>query len=85
MNTIGNNAQGMLKSLVERIERHEEEKKTIAADIKDIFIEAKGNGFDTKALRRIIAERKKDMADRKEARDIFDTYAHAVGLYDDLV
>ena len=60
-------AHGQLKSIVERIERLEEEKKTIAGDIKEVYAEAKANGFDTKILRKVISLRKKDAAEREEA------------------
>ncbi|EAB6717861.1 DUF2312 domain-containing protein, partial [Salmonella enterica subsp. enterica] len=58
-------AAGQLRALIERIERLEEEKKTIADDIKDVYAEAKGNGFDTKAIRTIIRLRKQDQAERE--------------------
>ena len=67
-------AQGQLKSLVERIERLEEEKKTIAGDIKEVYAEAKGNGFDTKILRKVISIRKKDRHEREEEEAILDLY-----------
>ena len=69
MNTKTTFAKGQLKTLVERIERLEEEKKTIAADIKEVYAEAKGNGFETKILRRVISIRKKDRHEREEERD----------------
>ena len=59
-------AQGQLRGLVERIERLEEEKKTIAADIKEVYAEAKGNGFDTKVLRKVVSLRKKDRNERED-------------------
>ena len=67
-------AQGQLKSLVERIERLEEEKKTIAGDIKEVYAEAKANGFDTKILRKVISIRKKDRHEREEEEAILDLY-----------
>lgn len=73
-------AVGQLRSLVERIERLEEEKRTISDDIKDIYAEAKGNGFDTKAIRTIIALRKKDAAERDEEETILDLYKAALGM-----
>lgn len=69
-----------LRSFVERIERLEEEKKTIADDIKDVYAEAKGTGFDTKALKRIIALRKKDEQERMEEEAVLDTYMIALGM-----
>lgn len=73
-------AQGQLKSLVERIERLEEEKKTIAGDIKEVYAEAKGHGFDTKILRKVISLRKKDAADRQEEEQMLDLYLQALGM-----
>lgn len=68
-----------LKSIVERIERLEEEKKTIADDIKEVYAEAKGNGYDTKVLRKVIAIRKRDRNERLEEEAILDLYLQAVG------
>ena len=68
-----------LKSIVERIERLEEEKKTIADDIKEVYAEAKGIGYDVKALRKVIAMRKRDLDERKEEEAIMDLYLQAVG------
>ena len=68
-----------LKSIVERIERLEEEKKTIADDIKEVYAEAKGNGYDVSVLRKVIALRKRDLDERKEESAILDLYLSAVG------
>lgn len=68
-----------LKSIVQRIERLEEEKKTIADDIKDVYGEAKANGYDVKVLRKVIAIRKRDLNERKEEEAILDLYLQAVG------
>ena len=68
-----------LKGIVERIERLEEEKKTIADDIKEVYAEAKGNGYDIKVLRKVIALRKRDKAERDEEAAILDLYLQAVG------
>ena len=73
-------AKDQLKSIIERIERLEEEKKAIADDIKDVYAEAKGNGFDVKALRTIIRMRKEDADDRREQEAILETYMHALGM-----
>lgn len=73
-------AAGQLRSLIERIERLESEKKTIGDDIKDVYAEAKGNGFDTKAIRTIIKQRKKDQAEREEEETILDLYKAALGM-----
>ena len=69
-----------LKQLVERIEKLEEEKAAIASDIKDVFAEAKGRGFDTKAIRHIIRLRKKNHAERQEEEAILDLYMQALGM-----
>ncbi|MGZ9104782.1 MAG: DUF2312 domain-containing protein [Rhodoplanes sp.] len=69
-----------LKAVVERIERLEEEKKTIADDIRDVYAEAKGNGYDVKALRTIIRLRKQDKTERQEHEAILETYMHALGM-----
>ena len=69
-----------LKSIVERIERLEEEKTTIADDIKDVYGEAKGTGFDTKILRKVIQIRKQDKDERMEQEAILDTYLQALGM-----
>jgi uncharacterized protein (UPF0335 family) len=73
-------AKDHLKAFVERIERLEEEKKTIADDIRDVYAEAKANGFDTKALRVVIRMRKEDADERKEHEAILETYLHALGM-----
>ena len=73
-------AAGQLRALIERIERLEEEKKTIADDIKEVYAEAKGNGFDTKAIRTLIRLRKQDQAEREEAETILDVYKAALGM-----
>ena len=73
-------AKDQLRTIVERIERLEEQKKTIADDIKDVYAEAKGNGFDVKALRAVIMLRKHDPAQIKEQGAILDTYLNALGM-----
>ena len=73
-------AQGQLKSIVERIERLEEDKKAIAGDIKEVYAEAKGNGFDTKVLRQIIRIRKQDHAARMEQEALLELYMAALGM-----
>ena len=69
-----------LKAFIERIERLEEEKAGIAGDIREIFSEAKGNGFDTKVMRRVISLRKKDRAERQEEEAILELYMQALGM-----
>jgi uncharacterized protein (UPF0335 family) len=73
-------AKDQLKSIIERIERLEEEKKTISDDIRDVYAESKGNGFDVKALRTIIRLRKQDPNERQEEETILETYMHALGM-----
>lgn len=69
-----------LKAFVERIERLEEEKKALADDIKEVYGEAKGSGFDTKIIRKIVALRKKDDAERREEEALLETYMEALGM-----
>ena len=69
-----------LKQFIERIERLEEEKKATSDDIRDVYAEAKGNGFDAKALRTIVRMRKMDVDERREQQDILDTYLNALGM-----
>ncbi|MEO5323987.1 MAG: hypothetical protein ABS58_08755 [Mesorhizobium sp. SCN 65-20] len=73
-------AAGQLRAFIERIERLEEEKKTIADDIKDVYAEAKGTGFDTKAIRTLIRLRKQDQNERAEEESILDLYKAALGM-----
>jgi uncharacterized protein (UPF0335 family) len=78
--TKTNFAHGQLKSLVARIETLEEEKKVIAGDIAEVFAEAKANGFDTKILRKVIALRKKEAAEREEEQSMLEVYMAALGM-----
>jgi uncharacterized protein (UPF0335 family) len=73
-------ARDQLKSIVERIERLEEEKKALADDIREVYAEAKGNGFDTKTLRAVVRLRKQDNAERQEQEALLDLYLHALGM-----
>ena len=73
-------AKDQLKAIIERVERLEEEKKAIADDIRDVYAEAKGNGFDTKALRTVVRLRKQDKEEREEQEAILDTYLQALGM-----
>ena len=73
-------AKDHLKAFVERIERLEEEKKAIADDIRDVYGEAKANGFDVTALRSVVRLRKQDVEERKEQEAIIETYLHALGM-----
>lgn len=73
-------AADQLKSFVERIERLEEEKQTIADDIKDVYAEAKANGYDVKIIRQVIRIRKQDKAEREEMEALLDLYMQALGM-----
>jgi len=73
-------AADQLKSFIERIERLEEEKSGIAGDIKDVYAEAKGNGFDVKVMRKILSLRKRDYAERQEEEAILELYMQALGM-----
>ena len=72
-------AQGQLKSIIERVERLEQEKSEIAEQIKEVFAEAKGNGFDVKIIRKVVRIRKQDRAKRQEEEAILDLYLAAIG------
>ena len=73
-------AKDQLKAIVERIEHLEEEKKALAGDIRDVYAEAKGNGYDVAALRTVIRLRKQDKHERAEQEAILETYLHALGM-----
>ena len=73
-------AKDQLKAFVERVERLEEERKALADDIRDVYAEAKGNGFDVKSLRVVVRLRKQDINERKEQEAILETYLHALGM-----
>jgi len=72
-------AQGRLKSFIERIERLEEDKAAIAGDLKDVYAEAKGEGFDTKVMRKVVSLRKKDKIKLQEEETLLDLYLSAIG------
>ncbi len=73
-------AKDQLKAFVERVERLEEERKAIADDIRDVYAEAKVNGFHVKALRTVVRLRKQDINERREQEAILETYMHALGM-----
>lgn len=73
-------AREQLQALIERIERLEEEKAATASDIRDVYAEGKGNGFDVAALRMIVKLRKIDADKRREQEAVLDTYKHALGM-----
>jgi uncharacterized protein (UPF0335 family) len=76
----GGVAADQIKSIIERVERLEEEKAALAGDIREIYAEAKGNGFDVKVLRQIVRIRKQDASERQEQEAILDLYLHALGM-----
>lgn len=82
-NTVGGVAVDQLKSIIARVEKLEEEKAGIAADIRDVFAEAKGSGFDIKAIRSILKIRKMEPQEREEQETVLDTYLHALGMLPD--
>ena len=77
---VGGIAAERLRQLIERIERLEDEKAAMAADIREIYAEAKAVGFDAKIMRQIIKLRKMDTADQQEMEALIDTYKHALGM-----
>jgi uncharacterized protein (UPF0335 family) len=79
LNTINTTAQGKLKSLIERIERLEEDKAAVANDLKEVYAEAKGEGFDVKIVRKVVRLRKQDSAKRQEEEALIDLYISAIG------
>jgi len=79
IDVLNTTAQGQLKSIIERIERLEQEKAEVAEQIKEVFAEAKGNGFDTKTLRKVVRIRKQDRAKRQEEEALLDLYLSALG------
>ena len=80
MSNPGGVAADQLRSFVERIERLEEEKKAISDDIKDVYAEAKGNGYDVKVMRQVVRLRKQDNNERQEMEALLDLYLHALGM-----
>ncbi len=76
---LSGTAQTQLKTIIERIERLEEDKAAVANDLKEVYAEAKGNGFDTKILRKVIRYRKQDKAKQQEEEALLDLYLSAIG------
>jgi uncharacterized protein (UPF0335 family) len=76
---LNSSAQGQLKSIIERIERLELDKASVMEDLKSVYAEAKGNGFDTKILRKVVRLRKQDTAKRQEEEALLDLYLSAIG------
>ncbi len=83
MPDVGGIAGERLRAFIERIERLEEEKRTLAEDIKEVFAEAKGSGFDTKIMRQIIKIRRMDKDDLDEQETLLDIYKRALGMLPD--
>ena len=83
MTTLQNSTQNQLRQLIEQIERLEEEKKGLAEDVRDKFLEAKVMGFDVKILRQVIRLRKQSKTDRDEQQAVLETYLHALGMLND--
>ena len=79
IDTINTTAQGKLKSLIERIERLEEDKAAVANDLQEVYAEAKGEGFDVKIVRKVVRLRKQDTAKRQEEEALIDLYISAIG------
>ena len=79
LETLGATAQGKLKSFVERIERLEADKATVMGDLKEVYAEAKGEGFDVKILRKVVRLRKSDAAKRSEEEALIELYLSAIG------
>ena len=84
MSTLQASAQKQLRQFVEQIERLEEEKKQLASDVRDKYLEAKAVGFDVKALRQIVRLRKKSQEERQEEESVLEVYMHALGMLDDV-
>ena len=80
MSEVGGIAADRLRSFIERIERLEEEKAALTADIREVFAEAKGTGFDTKIMRQVVRLRKMESADRAEQEMLLDLYKRALGM-----
>ena len=79
LDVLNASAQGQLRAIIERIERLEEDKAVVQNDLKEVFAEAKGEGFDTKILRKVIRLRKQDKVKRQEEEALIDLYLSAIG------
>ena len=82
IDVLGDNAQGRLRSIIERLERLDEDKQAVMLDMKEVFAEAKGEGYDVVILRKLLSLRKKDKAKLQEQNAILELYATAVGCAD---
>jgi uncharacterized protein (UPF0335 family) len=83
MTALQMSAQKQLRQLVESVERLEEEKKALAGDIRDKYLEAKGMGFDVKTMREVVRLRKKSKTEREEEEGLLEVYLHALGMIDE--
>jgi uncharacterized protein (UPF0335 family) len=83
MTTLQASSQKQLRQLIEQVERLEEEKKALAGDIRDKYLEAKALGFDVKIMRKVVSLRKKSQADRQEEEALLSVYLHALGMLDE--
>ena len=84
MSSLQVTAQKHLRQFIEQIEHLEEEKKALAGDIREKYLEAKAVGFDVKAMRKIVQLRKKSLTEREEEQSLLDTYLHALGMLDEV-
>lgn len=84
MPKVGGVAGDQLRSYIERVEKLEEEKAALGADIRDVFAEAKGNGFDVKTMRQVLKLRKMDAGERDEQETMLDLYLRALGMAPDV-
>lgn len=80
MSDVHGVSRDQLRTIIERIERLEEEKAALTADIREVYAEAKGNGFDVKTLRSVVRLRKQDTSERQEQQALLETYLHALGM-----
>ena len=83
MTALQSSAQKQLRQLIESVERLEEEKKALAGDIRDKYLEAKGLGFDVKIMREVVRLRKKSKEEREEQEGLLEVYLHALGMIDE--
>jgi len=82
MSSLEGSARQQLRVFIERIERLEEEKAALSADIREVYLEAKGTGFDPKVLRQVVRMRKQDVSEREEQEAVLEVYLHALGMLD---
>ena len=83
MSTLEGSARQQLRAFIERIERLEEEKAALGSDIREVYLEAKGTGFDPKILRQVVRVRKLEDSERQEQEAVLEVYLHALGMLED--